>query len=240
MNAVIVNLKVSGFHVDEEALLNQLAGRVEKHFTELGKHVADVASARAPVGKGQEAAAEADPVSFGIAPIGPPMAANPHPKSFQRIQLRPLSQFPAGRTGSNRQARREQFERIQDLGRAGQISAVKKVGRLTDPGFLSYFQGTRKGGTLGRSPTQIRVMGRTLVGAFQHKPGTLRKSIKFEGVRREGDTVTAVITAHAPYAWYVHEGFNHYKGSAVAGRPFLKNALINIQSRLTDASAYEG
>jgi hypothetical protein len=142
------------------------------------------------------------------------------------VQLKPLGSFRPGR----------ESDRLAELHGLTSTASGRRVGL---PGLLSavrasdvqFFQGTGK--NQGKTPDAISV-GRTIKGAFQHKPGTLRDSIRFVGVRREDNRLVATVRAHAPYAWYVHEGFTRENGKMVAGRPFLKNALINVRSRLGD------
>lgn len=214
-----VKFTADQFHVDEEAIVNAMASRVEKHLTELGQHVADVAAARAPVGKESHST-----------------------RTAQRVFLRGPHEFTQG-------AAHGKFEAFSALGRGGIIRALRKAGGIEKrPSHLQFFRGKRGTPQYNQSPTKILLKGNTLVGHFAtHEPGTLRRSIKFEGVTREGNTVAATVRAHAPYAMAIHEGFKHKGGrdkqgevTEIPGRPFLKNALINIQGRLTEPTAYEG
>lgn len=226
-----VSLKVEAINLESlnrDAIVDMIAARVTKGFEKLGPHLASVAVARAPQSAERNFA--------------------PQRGSFQRVQLRPPSAFPGGREGSKAEALRLGYERFEALGRAGQIRALSAAGGQTSSkGITQFFQGTRRGGTLGRSPDIIRVQGGTLKGAFAHQPGELKRSIRFIGVKREGNTVRAVVRAHAPYARPVHEGFTHRggrkhqgKSTRIKGRKYLKSALVNIRDDLKNKSTYAG
>jgi len=219
---------------DDQAIFDAIAPQLISGLEKLGKAVEEVARSRAPVGK-------------------TPPSAKPHVSNLQPIRLRPLSAFPEGREGSDQRTLHLRHSNMIEQGRTtamGKLaahggSAGTKIGSRS--ALLKHYQGTRKFGTSGVSPTHIRLVGNTMMGAFQHVPGTLKKSIHFTGVKREGNTLTATVVADAPYAYWVHEGFTlrggkDHQGAAtmIAGRPFLKSALINVQSRLTDPSTYQG
>lgn len=58
--------------------------------------------------------------------------------------------------------------------------------------------------------------------------GTLRRSIAFE-LEEEGDVLTVVIRAHAPYAAYVEKGVNSHNMPA---QPFMLPALEEIKDQI--------
>jgi len=220
-----VRVKVGSPDIDPQEIIDKAIGIVEKHLIEVGEHAVAVAAARAPVGKGQESS---------VAPLGTRRGGG----VLQRVELRPETHF------RGRQQRKQLIRQanLEEVGRRGQITRFKRLGRTTNPSITGLFQGTPKAGTRGKSPTSVEVKGGKLVGSFGHEPGTLRRSIKLDGVVREGNTLTATIRAHAPYAWYVHEGFNHKGGwktkvsetTPVDKQPFLANALVNIRDRLAN------
>jgi len=151
-------------------------------------------------------------------------AFNPRKSSFQKVAL--LDRLPPSR--SNTAERIKRFSSLQ----AGE----REVDLARD---AEFFRGTA-GKNKGAVPDVLRFRGGAVVGAFETRGGTLKASIKFDGVRREGNRVIATVRAHAPYAWYVHEGFNHVGGKAIAPRKFLVSALANIRTRMSDPSTYEG
>lgn len=228
--SITITYIADAIQLDEESLVNAIAVRASKHLQELGQHVADVASARAPVGKGQESS---------VAPISTARSFNPRTSSFQGLRLKPIGSFGLVRGEGSKAGRLLELHGLTSRQRARAVRPIED---------RDLFQGT--GGNKGKTPDIIEIQRGTIKGAFkgkQHLPGTLRKSIRFVGVERRDNRVVAVVRAHAPYAMAVHEGFKHEGGrghdgesTEVAGQPFLKNALINIQGRLTEASAYEG
>jgi hypothetical protein len=201
---------------DEQALINQLAPQISKGLQEIANSVVDVAKARCPVGEERD--------------------FNPNPKSFQRLKLVPLGTFGPTRL-SKAAGGLSEFSGMSSVERAARFK--RKFGSETsNPLATRYFQGTTKANK-GKTPTTLRI-GRTITGAFRHEPGTLKKSIHFAGVERQGDTLIATIAVDAPYARYVHDGPRTRGSSRVAGRPFLKSALINARERFFNPSTYQG
>jgi hypothetical protein len=227
--------------LDDQVIFDAIAPQLMAGLEKLGKSVEEVARARAPIGK---------------AP-----SAKPHVANLQPIRLRPMSAFPPGpdatfTTGEKMSAKQRLHLQHNEMHEQGRITAMGKLAAHggsvgtkvgSRSALLKHYQGTKKFGTRGVSPTHIRLVGNTMMGAFQHRPGTLKRSIHFTGVERVGNTLTATVVADAPYALYVHEGFtlqggkdHSGKGTMIAGRPFLKSALINVMGRLSDSSTYKG
>lgn len=91
-------------------------------------------------------------------------------------------------------------------------------------GLFRYTAGPNK----GQSPEVIVVKGARLAGAEVTKGGTLADSIEVEPARIEGNRVTTVFKATAPYAKYMDEGFHHKGGGQVPGRHFAREPLHNV------------
>lgn len=205
-------------NVNEDAIINAIAVQVSKGFQKLGVHVADVATSRAPVSAER----------------------NFNPRKFVPVKVKPVGTFGL-ETGSDASKRASRLFEIRNYSSRERGELFRKAfgNATTSENATRFFEGTGK--FKGQTPSALRIgKGGAIVGAFKHQPGTLKKSIKFDGIRREGNKVIATIRAHAPYAWYVHEGFTHKGGGRVQGPKFLLSALDNIRSRLTDASTYEG
>jgi len=209
---------------DEQALINQLAPQISKGLQEIANSVVDVAKARCPVGEERD--------------------FNPNPKSFQRLKL-----VPPGTFGSVSKSKAAyglfEFSGMKASERAARFG--HKFGSETsDPKATRYFQGAGSSTdpkidvNKGKTPTTLRIGKGTITGAFRHESGTLKKSIHFIGVERQGDTLIATVAVDAPYAIYVHEGHRTRGSSRVAGRPFLKSALINARERFFNPSTYQG
>lgn len=220
-----VDLEVKSIDLSEistEGILELLRPKVVGAFVErIGPHFVEAAQNRAPVGKGRV--------------------------DFQRINVKPS--VPRGRPGSEQEKVHEFHGTFAAPG--GRRLATKLIkragGSTTSSGFLSLFRGTRARGTLGRSPDIIQTRGRSFVGGFTHTAGTLRESIKIDSIEAAGETVTMIVRAHAPYARWVHEGYNHrggakHKGETthIKGKPFLRWALVNIHEELMDPKTYTG
>lgn len=158
-----------------------------------------------------------------------------NPRAFHKLKLRSLGSL--GSVTENTRA-----ERLFELHGMDWRGRAKAVNTLKD---RDLFQGT--GPNKGKTPDLIERQHGTIVGAFQHAPGTLRNSIEFEGVRHEGSQIRAIVRAHASYARPVHEGFTHKGGTKhtgratkIAPRKFLKQALLNIRDQLKSPATYEG
>jgi len=212
---------------DEQALINQLAPQISKGLQEIANSVVDVAKARCPVGEERD--------------------FNPNPKSFQRLKLVPIGTFGAMGTSKASFGRSATTNKVATgLFEFHGMSASERATRFgrrfgsetSDPKATRYFQGT--GANKGKTPTTLRIGKGTITGAFRHESGTLKKSIHFTGVERQGDTLIATVAVDAPYAIYVHEGHRTRGSSRVAGRPFLKSALINARERFFNPSTYQG
>lgn len=147
---------------------------------------------------------------------------NPRKKSFQPVQL--ISRVPAGRGVGDK------IKRLKQL-RENEV----EVDPETD---VEFFTGV--GINAGKTPDKLSFRKGAVVGAFQHKPGTLRDSIHVRGVRREGASVIMDIVASAPYAWYVHEGFMNKGKTRMAPRKFFKPALTAARALLKNSSTYNG
>jgi hypothetical protein len=201
---------------NEQALIDQLAPQISKGLQSIANSVVDVAKARCPVGEDRD--------------------FNPNPKSFQRLKLVPPGTF--GSAASSKAAYGLfEFSSMTAAERATRFG--RKFGNETsNPRATRYFQGT--GANAGKTPTTLRIGKGTITGAFRHETGTLKKSIHFTGIRREDNTFVATIVADAPYALYVHEGHRTRGSTRVAGRPFLKSALINARERFFNPSTYQG
>jgi len=211
--AEITNISVD---FNEQALIDQLAPQISKGLQEIANSVVDVAKARCPVGGDR--------------------AFNPNPKSFQRLKLVPPGTFGSAANSKAAYGLFE-FSGMTAAERAARFG--RKFGSETsNPRATRYFQGT--GANKGKTPTTLRIGKGTITGAFRHESGTLRKSIHFTGVRREDNTFIATVVADAPYARYVHDGHRTRGSSRVAGRPFLKSALINARERFLNPSTYQG
>lgn len=158
-----------------------------------------------------------------------------NPRVFHQLKLRPLGSL-GGVLENPRAARLFELHGLNWRARAKAVKTLKDA---------DLFQGT--GANKGKTPDLIERQGGTIVGAFRHAPGTLKKSIEFEGVRHEGNQVRAIVRAHAPYAKAVHEGFTHKGGTKhtgratrIAPRKFLKQSLLNIRDQLKSPATYEG
>lgn len=220
----LVRLQLEGLVIEsatQEAILDYAAELVTQGLEKLGEHVYDVAVARVPVGKERH--------------------FNPKRGSLQRVQLRPPSHF-------DRDADKQYLLRFGALS-ARERADVVREGR-GDPNLkhlLRFFQGTKKGKTHKISPSGLVVANGTIKGQFRHATGTLKRSIRFDGVRREGNTIIATVSANAPYAAAIHEGFTHRGGpnhdgraTFITGQPFLSSSLDNVIDLMTSPSTYEG
>lgn len=205
--------------VSEASIVAALTPRVVNGFKDLAAEVVDVARARAPKSDGDEGSTR-----------------------FTSIKLRSVNQF--GEKDFETRNRRAEVEALLAEARGG---ARLDVLNSND---VRFFQGTDPNtGQRNKTPDVIDIRGNKLVGGFKHVPGTLKASIKFDGVLVEGNTIRATVRAHAPYAYYVHEGFKHKGGwkvkakkggTRIKGQKFLLSALVNIRTRLTDTSTYRG
>lgn len=171
------------------------------------------------------------------APKGVEQNFNPQTKSFQSLKLRDENEFP-GRTNEAVEAR-SRLRRLHGETASGRAAIVS----ASD---IKFFVGT--GPNKGRTPDAIQPIAGTVKGAFAHKAGTLKDSIRFDGVRRVGDRVIGTVRAHVPYAHRIHEGWTYTsphsggggKSKEIAPQPFLKQGLLNIRDRLKNPSTYEG
>lgn len=147
---------------------------------------------------------------------------NPRKKSFQPVRL--IARVPAGRGVGDK------IKRLKQL-RENEV----EVNPDTD---VEFFVGV--GANEGKTPDKLSFRKGAVVGAFQHKPGTLRDSIHVRGVRREGSSVIMDVVASAPYAYYVHEGFMNRGKTRMAPRKFFKPALSAVRAMLKSPSTYNG
>lgn len=201
----------------EAQIIDVLAVKTSKRFQELGPYMAKVAQARCPVGVDRD--------------------ITPSNRSFERLRVAPPGTFGTEGPGSS-----EKASRLFDLRNMSAKDRARVVSTLNEAEFFRGVGETRnKKRNKGQTPDIIEVRGNTVVGAFLHKPGTLKGSIRFTGVRREGNRVVLTVRAHAPYARPVHDGFTHRggrhhggKGTFIKGKPFLAWAITNVRGRLTE------
>ena len=222
-----IGLKVTTIELnslDTSGVLEAMAAKVQEAFdSKLGPHLEAACRDEAPVSAERNFA----------------------PRSFQKVQLRPESQFP----GSLRVPDSEASKHAAFGQRGEQVRLLKAVGGSTvNKDVTRFFQGTRAKGTLGVSPSLIKVSGNTLVGAYQHQPGTLRRSIRYVGSERHGNKIIGTVRAHAPYAAAVEKGFSHKGGwskktgkvSRIEGKKYMEAGLVHIVDRLGDPHTYSG
>lgn len=197
-----------------ERAQDELARIVAKGFDQnIAPHIVAIAQERAPVSK---------PGNF-----------NPRKSSFQGLRLQPLGSLKTSQEnealaqlhGLSSQERSRFFRRA--FGDSTREQSARK-----------FFRGTGK--NKNRTPDALRIGRGTIQGAFRHRPGTLRDSIRWDGTKVTDGIVTGTIRAHADYAKYVHEGFTHKGGKKIAPRPFLWQAAEQVADRLTDPSTYKG
>lgn len=90
--------------------------------------------------------------------------------------------------------------------------------------LFEYSSGSKK----GQTPEEVFIRGGSLRGREKEEAGgTLRDSIKFLGVRKDGMKVTGTLVASAPYAHYVEYGFHHNHGTSIPANPFMRGPLHN-------------
>ena len=215
-----VKLKVdaSSLHnLDTESIVDFFAAKVERVFKEdIGPHYVDVAKAHAPV---------SDERKF-----------NPQIRSgaFQAVEL--IESVPPGINIGPKIAR---LRALQE--------GTTEVDLASDAEFFRIKPGPRKkpNRDAGQTPDKLAFRRGAVVGAFRHRPGTLRDSIHIQGVTREGNTVRLRIVASAPYAAAIAKGFRHLGGrnktgsvTRVAAHPFMRDPLINVRGRLVDPNTY--
>jgi len=155
------------------------------------------------------------------APVSKAKNFHPRDSSFENLRIvdRSEASFSA-----------EEVSRLRDLRGFGK----RELPDVVTTSDIKFFRGIGK--NKDRTPDEIRIRRGTIQGAFQHKPGTLRDSIRLDGVTVQGNKVKLVVRAHAPYAWYVHQG----RPRPRAPNPFLRSALANIKDEATDGSTYKG
>jgi hypothetical protein len=165
------------------------------------------------------------------APISKERNFNPNPSSFKPISLRPSKEF--GLSDADTRFRRAELESILAETRG---NARLDILRSSD---FQFFQGREN----KRTPDAINIRRGGLVGAFKHQPGTLKKSIKYVGTRREGNTVVGVVEAGAPHAAAIEDGFRHFShgkatGTKVPAQPYLNPSLKQSQGEFFDSTKY--
>lgn len=131
----------------------------------------------------------------------------------------------------------------KDLDRLGELGTMNKrelAGAIRSSDLKFFRSVGRTAEARSRTPIGVTQKG-GLRGVFmQEQGGTLKRSIRYDGTRRVGSKIIGTVRAHAPYAWFVHEGFTHVGGKEIAGRPFLKWAFANIAALLKSAASYKG
>jgi hypothetical protein len=209
MNELVkVRFKINSVSLDPDEIVGMLTQNAAEAFrSKIGPHIVDVAQARAPVSKERR--------------------FKPRPSSFENLDLMPLDQYE----GPNKSMLVE-LRGMEGPDRARAFKQAFATGRTRKGAFTSLFQG--RGPKAGTSPDELRLRRGTIQGAFRHKPGTLKRSIKLDSVEIKGNRVVATVRAHAPYARYVHEG----KPRGRQPNPFLRSALANVFDELTDGSTY--
>lgn len=213
-------VRVSGDGIDADDIIAHIIRHTAQGLAkEIGPQMAEVAKHRAPVSD----AGDSRRGQVQLKTLG----------SFQdpdRAQRLAELHSAAEATFSHRKTAEGKIVRVS-AGRRGLSEAVTSKD-------AQFFTGT--GRHKGQAPASLDVSRGTVRGVFAHRPGTLRDSIKFDGVRVNGNKVSASVTAYAPYAKFVHDGFQHKGGKRVAGRPFLRWALVNVLPRLRDSKFYTG
>jgi len=204
-----MRVKVTTFTIDEQTIVESVLGNVEAALrNKIGPHLVYVAKHRAPVSK---------PKNF-----------NPRDSGFENLRLATEEEI-----GGESKTLSRLFESTAAQ-RVGLFEEAFKGGSTKDPKITRFFRGT--GDNAGKIPSVLKIRRGTIQGAFRNKSGTLRRSIRLDSVKVQGNKVKLTVRAHAPYAWYVHEGHPRPRPP----KPFLRSALANIKDEATDGSTYKG
>jgi hypothetical protein len=209
---------VGSIEIDEQWVIDQMEPSIRAGFEAVATTVVDVAKQRCPVGKERP--------------------FHPRASSFEPIRLR--EEGSMGRPGSS-----DDVSRLMDLHGYTQTRSGRKVGlpglvERVSQSDVKFFVGAKGGPNEDRSPDKLHV-GRTVKGAFKHRPGTLKASIHFVGTKREGNTITGTVVADAPYAYWVAAGHKTRGDTSTAANTFLKSAIeVDAREQLFNPSTYKG
>lgn len=228
-----MRLVVKAVNIDEQAIVTKALSQMAEGFN--GKvlpHLLEVAMQRAP-----KASADRN--------FNPQTSAR---TSFKPVELREPFEKEAGFD-------REERDRLRDLRNAA-AEGARALSEIVSPSDIKFFKGKAYKSKVtgyqvtehaGRTPDAIHIArGGVVRGAFRHTAGTLQKSHKIRNARREGNKIIGQVVATADYAAAVHQGFNHKGGqkkggkvTKIAGRPWLKQSLMNVKDELTSAATYQ-